>query len=70
MGKIKSAQLDSSTREGEVYAVQTGGYLVDTRRIFIEKIATYDKVKSTRIMIQVEASSPSSQLKVRDLSDQ
>ena len=32
----------------------TDGYHVDTRRISVEEIATYDEVSTTRILILVE----------------
>ena len=46
--------MDSSTQEGEVYAMLAAGYHVDTRGISVEEIATYDEVSTTRMMILVE----------------
>jgi len=40
------------------------------KKDLVEKIATYDEVKTMRMMIQVEVSSLTSQLQVKDLSDQ
>ena len=62
--------MDSSTQEGEVYAMLAGGYHIDTRRISIEEIATYDEVSTTRIAILVEFKCSDFSAKVVRLSDQ
>ena len=47
-----------------------GGYHVDTRRISVEEIATYDKLSTTRIAILVEIKCSDLSAKVIRLSDQ
>ena len=62
--------MDSSTQEGEVYAMLMDGYHIDTRRISVEEIATYDEVSTTRMTILVEIKCSDFSAKVARLSDQ